>query len=168
MAEFISQSEPMLPPSIPQVAKPSVKTDPALYISNESNTLQAFLLGCIVLVMSMYLPNILESYSIKLLGVALSVAAICTFVFGLYSFKRNVEAMNQNEQEFIDWKKSTMLMYAIGGALTITACMVLYEMYWNISSSSSSDVSDTMSVVSVKSKRSMKSGSDKSGSFVDF
>ena len=51
--------------------------------------------------MSMYLPNILESHSIKLLGVTKRCR---TFVFGLYSFKRNVEAMNQNEQEFIDWK----------------------------------------------------------------
>lgn len=153
MAEFIAQSEPIVPPSIPQVTQPSVKIDPALYISNESNTLQAFLLGCIALVMSLYLPNVLESDSIKWLGIALSVAAICTFVFGLYSFKRNVDAMNQNEQEYIDWKKSSMLMYVIGGALSITACMVLYETYWTVSSSKP-DVSDTISVASFKSVKS--------------
>ena len=161
MAEFISQSEPVTPPSI-DVTKPQQKTDPHLYMSNERNMYQTLLTGCVILVLSIYLPLVLPSDSSKWAAVALCITAIATLFMGLYTFKRNIDAFESNEQDYIDWNKSSTIMYSIGSVLLITSSMVLYELYWNANGKKSTDSSpidldDTKSVGSVFSAGSRRS-----------
>ena len=166
MAEFISQSEPMTPPSImPQITQSKTRSDPSLYMNNERNAFHGILLGAIILVLSIYLPLVMSSDSMKWVSLGLSMISLLTLFTTLYSFKRNLDALNFNEQEFIDWSQSSTLLYTIGGSLSVVSMMIMYELYWNASNSSKSKThpkpimdDDVKSVGSVRSIKSTKSG----------
>ena len=161
MAEFISQSEPVQPPSI-DVTKPRQKSDPQLYMNNERNVFITVITGCIILLMSVYIPLVLPSDTTRWIGVFLALLALCTLFMGIYTHKRNLDAFEANEQDYLDWNKSSILVYSIGGGLMIISAMVLYDLYWNASKTGKSPVEDILddvkSVGSMKSVSSSKSG----------
>ena len=166
MAEFISQSEPVTPPSIPEVTKPKAKSDPQLYMNNDRNVYQTLFTGCIVLLMSLYIPSVLPSDSSKWIAVCLAVAAMMILFLAIYVYKRNNDAFDSNEQEYIDWSKESTIIYIIGSVLLIVSSMVLYELYWNASNakgtSTSTPVSDALDEIrSVGSERSIGSRSSR-------
>lgn len=163
MAEFISQSEPVTPPSITEVTKPKSKRDPNLYMNNERNMYQTVFTGCVVLLMSLYIPSVLPSDSSKWMAVGLAITSIITLFLSLYLYKRNIEAFEANEQEYIDWKQSSIMIYCIVSALLIVSSMVLYELYWNAADNRKGNpVNDTLDEIrSIGSERSFKSSSSK-------
>lgn len=162
MAEFMTQSEPVTPPSIPQITQKK-ESDPTLHMNNESNTFQGMLVGCVMLVVSIYLPLVMSSDSMKWVAVALASCATFTLIMVLYTYKRNSDAFEQGEQGYIDWKKSSYFVYTLGGILSIVCTIVLYELYWNASNVSKTQTSksivddDVFSVKSGKSARSVQS-----------
>lgn len=170
MAEFISQSIPMTPPSIetPEITKPKNKSDPHYFMNNERNMWVSLFVGCIVLLMSTFLPvQFANAPMFKWVGVVLSLLASVIFGTGLYNYKRNLDAGELNEEEYVDWLKASPLLYAIGGVLFILSAMVVYELYWNATRASKSSepaVSALDDMQSVKSFGSVKSGKSKSSS----
>lgn len=160
MSEFIAQSEPVAPPSMPQITEPKQKLDPQLFMDNERNTYQTILAASIVLGLGVYLPLVMPSDTMRWVGVLLCIAAMFILFTGLYTFKRNLDSFNRNEQNFIDWNTSTMMIYSIGSIMSIVSAMVVYEMYWNATPKSPTPPSvpdDVKSVGSVKSSGSVKS-----------
>jgi len=136
MSEFLSQSNPVVPPSI-EVSEPKVKSEPTLYMNNERNMLMGILISSVILFISLYLPSIVQSFvqsnSLKHVSISLCFISLIILFYSLFVYKRNIDAFKSNEQEYINHDKTSMLMYIIGAALMIIITVVLYEMYWNVS-----------------------------------
>ena len=169
MADFISQSIPITPPSIetPEITQPKNKSDPQYFMNNERNVWLSIFVGCAILVMATFIP--LQFANVPMfnwVGVVLSLIASVVFGSALYNYKRNLDAGEINEEAYIDWSKSSMLIYTVGGVLFIVTSMVMYELYWNASRSSpgkipepiiEDDVRSVKSFGSVKSAKSLRS-----------
>ncbi len=132
-----SQSEPTMPstkdPQI-NISKPKgPRADAELYMKNEHNTYVSILTGCILLIMSIYLPIVMQSPSLKWAALGLSVSAFVIIIQSLIAYKRNFEAFESNEQKYIEWGTSHIFLYFIGSVMLITSLMISYELYWNAS-----------------------------------
>ena len=102
-------------------------------MNNERNTFQAILTACVILLLGIYIPLVIDNQSIKWMGLLLCLCSLSIVFVALYTYKRNVTMFEKNEQNYIDWDVFSFLIYSVGGIIMIAASMITYEMYWNIS-----------------------------------
>lgn len=183
MSEFTVQSEPVIPQSVtplpsppsqnvvshltaPNVTKPQNKGDPQLYMNNERNTFQAIITACVILLLGIYIPLVIDNKSVKWMGILLCLCSLSIVFVALYTYKRNITMFEKNEQNYIDWDIASFLIYSVGGILMITSSIITYEMYWNIagnntqsspSARNNTPIQDDLSSVGGRSVGSVKS-----------
>ena len=98
-------------------------------MNNENNIYMAIFTGCIMIILSFYVTKELKTKNAKNIALALLACAISVIIYGVVTYKRNFEAFEMNEQEYIDWDASRLFVYGISGIILIVSMMLAYENY---------------------------------------
>ena len=110
-----------LPPSI-DVTEQKSKSNPSLHMYNEQNMFVGLITFCLVLMLSLYLQTIMDSTSMKQLSMGLCISGLFLLFYVLFVYKRNIDSFKNNEEEYINHEKTSVVMYCIMSAL-----MVIYN-----------------------------------------
>lgn len=168
------QSEPMQAPmqapmqpsntnNVVSVTKPnSPRANPQLYLHNENNFYQIVMSSCVLVAMAVALPLLMPTSTMKWLSVSIAFAAFSMLMQGIMSYKRNFDAFEKNEEEFINWNSSNMFLYSVGATCLIAAIVVVYELYWNASPAVESNAPEVKSKSALDTALEIESLSDAS------